>query len=789
MKKHHHLSLIAALVLSACGGGSDGSNSDNGDNGAPADITLTGRALSGDYLAGQTICLDFNADQQCDSNAPRTTTDSQGRFTFTLPEAQQAAARQAWAIVAPTAEPAGALPRAARSISNAMATPMMLGYFDGAQFTVSPYTHQLVISTNQAERQHQYQSSIAAKEKQQIASELGLTTLAANAQKLFGDYLAAGDAHSTVLADVAATREQQLLEANTLQAQLAESLASNNPQGWTSVQVNVRNLWSHSFHLQTMQHLRQQEVIYSKRVGAIETTKTEGTQWLLDKEGDYIPSLTLQRYTNEVTKDWEQKHYREWASWAFDYNQDGNASFKGEKASQGTFSQDADGLYSYRTMEFYNEGDPASEGAGSRPELTYCDGFDIQAEMTRWSADPDNIAVDRCVAFVQKRDIVESVDAQGAWANSDTMTEWQKPGNVNSWLVNDKLPPSYYEPRSQRVTALGDVQRLTQYDWYALTLNAPSLGQSPFNVSRDELQQHNGDKTIKLSQPLWRYGSKLGNSMTGFDRVELQNYNPTRWGRYSDAYIEQDHQQQAGGFTLQNRFFQLDERQPEGVAQPLNLKFAGNVTPFTTQDWQFDNATQTLKVKHHYQPVTGEMVFVLPWPRNVIEGNPMELEASIQLQPASGLPSAMQVTRVDDGQPISSPTFAQGLFSSPLRWTVTPSTTEPDVTTLVELLFGQAPFGFTADRDTSALRQCELGRSDTSVQQNLLFAPIGGDMVLNVTCHETSGDWVMEQYLLRITTPFNGTAFQAELLDYAEGANIYRDEPRQRYPLTFIKQS
>ncbi|WED75432.1 hypothetical protein [Aeromonas allosaccharophila] len=64
MKKHHHLSLIAALVLSACGGGSDGSNSDNGGNGAPADITLSGRALSSDYLVGRTVCLDLNANQQ-----------------------------------------------------------------------------------------------------------------------------------------------------------------------------------------------------------------------------------------------------------------------------------------------------------------------------------------------------------------------------------------------------------------------------------------------------------------------------------------------------------------------------------------------------------------------------------------------------------------------------------------------------------------------------------------------------------------------------------------------------
>lgn len=161
MKKHYPLTLIAALVLSACGDSGGDNNSDSN----PAIVTLTGRALASDYLAGQTVCLDFNADQQCDNSAPRTTTDSQGRFTFTLPEAQQATARQAWVIVAPPAEPAGTLHSAARSFSNAMTTPMMLGYFDETQFAISPYTHQLVINTNQAERQHQYQSSIAAKGK------------------------------------------------------------------------------------------------------------------------------------------------------------------------------------------------------------------------------------------------------------------------------------------------------------------------------------------------------------------------------------------------------------------------------------------------------------------------------------------------------------------------------------------------------------------------------------------------------------------------------------------------
>ena len=270
MKKHHHLSLIAALVLSACGGGSDNSSSDNGSNGAPADITLSGRALSSDYLVGRTVCLDLNANQQCDSGEPQTTTDSQGRFSFTLPETQQADARQAWAILA---APAISSKAAARSVNQA--TPTLLGYVDGAEFVVSPYTHQLVTSTDPGERKTQYQSSIATKEKQLIASELGLTTQEASEQKLFGDYLAAGDEHSAALAEEAATKEQQLVEASTLQAELAAALTTDNPQGWQLVTVSIRNLREYNRNQDIWQQIRLQEVVYSKRVDAIETTRTD----------------------------------------------------------------------------------------------------------------------------------------------------------------------------------------------------------------------------------------------------------------------------------------------------------------------------------------------------------------------------------------------------------------------------------------------------------------------------------------------------------------------------------
>ncbi|UNP87531.1 hypothetical protein MNZ22_11870 [Aeromonas encheleia] len=786
MKKHHHLSLIATLVLSACGGGS--SESIDGSAKPTPQTTFSGRAMADSYLAGQAVCLDLNANRLCNSGEPQTTTDSQGRFTFTLPEAQNSEATQAWAIVAaPQAK------QQARTLMASKATPAatLLGYFDGNGFAISPFTHQLVTSTDPVQRKTQYQSSIAAKAKLDIATELGMTIQEANAQQLFGDYLAAGDEHSSALAEAAGIKSQQIAEAAELQAQLTASLATDNPQGWTSVNVSAKKLWEFFGEWATRYHIYKQEITYSKRVGAIETTRTETTRWLLNDQGEYNSELPLQRATSAIRKDWDQKLYHELTTWESDDNQDGNATLKKVSAIQGTFSQDTNGLFSYNTTKFDNEGDPATEGLAQRSNRTFCEDFDIQAELANWATDPSHVAINQCVLFVEQHDIKESLDAQGAWVNKDTKTEWYKPDDANSWLVNAEVAPDLYLPITQIVTAQGDVQRIFMKDSQALTLNYPTLGQSPFNFTRDEQQRHNGDEVIKLAQPIYpAYDNrKLGSSISGFDKVELQSYNTTNWGTLTDwsgmpnmAYLEQDYQKQTGGFTLSNRFFQLDMTQPDGLKYPLGLKYAGNNTPFMTQDWQFDNATQTLTVKHHYSPLADigryEEVFPLPWE---IIAEPMDLQVTIQLQQTSDLATATQITSLDGGQAVSAPTFAEGIFTSPIRWQATSPTNDPDARLLVERLFGQAPFRFTAHHDATQA-WCD---DALSFQQELLFAPIGGDMVVTETCGNDG-----YQYLLRMTEAYNGSTFKAELLEFeADNANnIYRDAPSKRTPLIFTKQ-
>ena len=112
------------------------------------------------------------------------------------------------------------------------------------------------------------------------------------------------------------------------------------------------------------------------------------------------------------------------------------------------------------------------------------------------------------------------------------------------------------------------------------------------------------------------------------------------------------------------------------------------------------------------------------------------------------------------------------------------SDTSPDGQEFAELLFGTAPLSFKASRE-AGISQGICGGNPATVRQELLFAPVGGDMVVSVVC---DGVDVAQQYLLRVTTPFNGTTFQAELQFFADGANIYREAPFERTQLTFTKQ-
>lgn len=77
------LAAMCASMLSACGGGGDGSST-----GAPANSTppannsaLTGKAIDG-YLVGAKVCLDTNANGVCDTGEPAGVTNATGDYSI-----------------------------------------------------------------------------------------------------------------------------------------------------------------------------------------------------------------------------------------------------------------------------------------------------------------------------------------------------------------------------------------------------------------------------------------------------------------------------------------------------------------------------------------------------------------------------------------------------------------------------------------------------------------------------------------------------------------------------------
>ena len=68
--------VIAALVMSGCGGSSNGTSS-----------TLSGVVADG-YLSGAKVCLDINSNGVCDAGEPFATTDTNGNYSITVASGQ-----------------------------------------------------------------------------------------------------------------------------------------------------------------------------------------------------------------------------------------------------------------------------------------------------------------------------------------------------------------------------------------------------------------------------------------------------------------------------------------------------------------------------------------------------------------------------------------------------------------------------------------------------------------------------------------------------------------------------
>lgn len=91
------LSGTALLVLSACGGGSDGDIATTPETPTtPASVVVTGTVVVDQAIRNAVVCMDLNASSTCDANEPASAgTGSNGAYSITYDSAKVAAAQAA----------------------------------------------------------------------------------------------------------------------------------------------------------------------------------------------------------------------------------------------------------------------------------------------------------------------------------------------------------------------------------------------------------------------------------------------------------------------------------------------------------------------------------------------------------------------------------------------------------------------------------------------------------------------------------------------------------------------
>ena len=93
---HLPLTILAASILAACGGGDSNNSPTSAAPGVTISGVVTGQALTpgsateptiaASYYQGAKVCVDANANGVCDASENPVTTDAQGRFTLLVPQ-------------------------------------------------------------------------------------------------------------------------------------------------------------------------------------------------------------------------------------------------------------------------------------------------------------------------------------------------------------------------------------------------------------------------------------------------------------------------------------------------------------------------------------------------------------------------------------------------------------------------------------------------------------------------------------------------------------------------------
>lgn len=764
--KKHYLSVAVAMVLVGCGG-SDGSD----DTPVPSVVAYQGKLLDSQYIAGAEVCLDFDAAEACSSGFSGST-DSDGAFEIEVPESSVESARE----LKVTAVLPGKV-AAARSVADAAAPAYtLITSADDNEVIVSPFTTQVAdkIKINSNLRSALPLETQIALAKKDVINQNDFDDI--EEDEIFGDYVGKQNGNLRDRAEKAAAWQAR---AALLRAQYVSNGALKE---WDSVDAFVWNVWQHAYHTNRYFERYEEYVMLSRDDGTTYEERFEGSQWMVDENGDQIPGAKLQDYAEQSS--WGDGEVSGYTYFVFDYDQDGVFAFEGERAFTGNYERNEQGLLSVDLLEFYNEGNPLVEGGHNEDGREFCPDFDITGLAAGYQ---EGDVLPSCVDFVQ------GTTRSSTTSDGDLFTEEQARFYFKRDDSVDMNFVAYYEEREFMNGVDGELGTNIYKDWDAKTFATEEVQPYRFNEVAKNYVDADGFKTQESAGANWTDRSPY----FAIEKSPLRLFtqvNYASWGSYAPAFVHETHQELADKelfsyfITPINYTNFYDPKGDRTIAwNTASVDENGERLVFAKLDSAWDELNGVYEETLVLSPILDSASYEM----NSEDGPVSEVVVSTELTYQSlGSVFADKSVAVG-GEPESAVTFTPAIYSEQ-EWAVSSDIGDND---LFEYLFGDgSAYVFTKERSFTKVDGSGLCGSETDTTVNTqLMSEYGGDMVFTLYCNEwwIDSDYYTgaapSQWVLQDVNVLGSDSFTAKLNAYANGANVFTDEPMASHEITFSR--
>ncbi|MGR5414836.1 hypothetical protein ACPV5T_13775 [Vibrio astriarenae] len=574
-----------------------------------------------------------------------------------------------------------------------------------------------------------------------------------------------------MITGIALTQKAQLMKVDMQKAREILLKIEDDPayQGWDVLHVIVSDLWQHSPHNHEFTN-RIEHLVYmaNHEDGVKVEDRIEGTQWYKDEyqDGNGLP---LQNFVE--TKVWASDDLVDvYTYWQFDYDQDGDFLFKGEKAARYDYAKNEFGYDTFAGYEVYNEGNPSEEGADHRPDRVWVDGCPVVDEISKIGTDE---ILDSCIDFVEHRDM-STVDVASDVQFNDLMTEWQSNCNydeapycVSEIIVRDDNQ-DYYEERTQDWFADYSQQYTIRSDWHAAHYHHPNLPhEQPFNVVKMDGVDSVGNEKLDLSTPYWASDEFPQYDVPLKGIRQYSQVNPFSWNELHNNYVVEEYElQTSGDETYSSQTFALD---PE--LEMLYLDSDGEPELWASSEINWNQESQSLQAK---------LVTYNKESKNEVVEEEYELELLPQLNGFSM--AAMSVNDKDRAA------FTPSYFDDQVRWSVDilEASEGTRATDLAHDIFKRgATYSFSESEevfDYPGKAVCNWDDVTLAKVNIVLTFDKGGDAYIQLRC---SNGWAQEVVKLEIQEQSSPDSFVAKMKGWEEKTSAVDNPPSFEATLEF----